>query len=51
MCDQNGATSLMIAAAAGDVDIVKALINKNADMNKRDKFGQTALHYASKTIA
>lgn len=48
MCDQNGATSLMIAASAGDENIVKVLIKRNADINKTDHAGQTALHYAVK---
>ena len=42
------AKSLHQAAAAGDIEQVKSLISKGADVNAKDKpLGRTALHYAS----
>jgi uncharacterized protein len=39
----NDETSLMIAARRGDLDIVKALLNAGADINTKNRFGDTAL--------
>lgn len=41
-----GKSLLMIACENGSLDIVQLLLNKNADINKKDKNGKTALHYA-----
>ncbi|MFC1701689.1 ankyrin repeat domain-containing protein [Pseudomonadota bacterium] len=41
-------TVLMLAATKGQFDIVKFLYGKGADINARDKDGQTALMYASR---
>ncbi|MFB0552620.1 MAG: ankyrin repeat domain-containing protein [Phycisphaerae bacterium] len=39
--------SLIKAAADGDIEQVKSLISKGADVSAKDKLGRTALHYAS----
>jgi len=39
--------SLHQAAAEGDIEQVKSLISKGADVNAKDKRGKTPLHYAS----
>ncbi|MDH4054045.1 MAG: ankyrin repeat domain-containing protein [Gammaproteobacteria bacterium] len=41
-------TVLMVAAAKGQLDIVKFLYGKGADINARDSDSQTALMYASR---
>jgi len=41
------AKSLHQAAADGEIEQVKSLISKGADINAKDKLGKTALHYAS----
>jgi len=41
--------SLRQAAAEGDIEQVKALISKGADVNERGVWGNTPLHYASRT--
>ena len=41
------ATPLHIAAARGDINAVKALLEQRADVNKRDKNGSTPLNEAS----
>ena len=38
---------LHYAAWSGDVDQVEALVNKGADVNLRDSFGRTALHWVT----
>jgi ankyrin repeat protein len=40
---QNGNTDLMNAAASGDLQLVKQLIDLGADVNAANKFGSTAL--------
>ncbi len=40
-------TPLMIAAVDGCTDVVRALIDAGADVNKRDHNGLTALHHAA----
>ena len=39
----NGNTELMIAATAGEIDTVRALIAKGANVNAKNAFGSTAL--------
>ena len=41
-----GATALMMASSAGDLEVVKYLISKGADVNVRTKYGKTALSLA-----
>lgn len=53
-CDQHGVdhrlpmnqTPLMAAAAAGNVNLVEALLDKGADRNATDHYGQNAVHWA-----
>ena len=40
-------TPLMLACKSGNIEIVKYLINKNADINYINKKGMTAIKYAS----
>ena len=47
LCVQFGNTALMIAANQGDFLKVKSLCEQKADVNKQDKYGQTALVFAS----
>ena len=42
----HGATPLMISSSCGHTDIVEALIQFGANVNKTDEFGYTALDYA-----
>jgi ankyrin repeat protein/L-ascorbate metabolism protein UlaG (beta-lactamase superfamily) len=42
-----GSSPLCVAASKGYKDIVKYLIKKGADVNKRNLFGSTPLHYAA----
>jgi uncharacterized protein len=44
---QNGNTDLMNAATAGDIQLVKQLIDLGADVNASNKFGSTSLMGAS----
>ena len=46
--DQKSIKLLHQAAAAGDVDGVKELITKGADVNSKDEIGQTPLHLAAR---
>ncbi|MBF0133560.1 MAG: ankyrin repeat domain-containing protein [Magnetococcales bacterium] len=45
--DQNGNTTLMVAAKDGKGDAVQALIDGGADVNAQNKDGMTALMFAS----
>ncbi len=38
--------NLIEAVQNGDLDLVKRLISKGADVNAKDKYGKTPLHYA-----
>ena len=42
----HGITPLMISSSCGHTDIVEALIQSGANVNKTDEFGYTALDYA-----
>ena len=42
----HGITPLMISSSCGHMDIVEALIQSGANVNKTDEFGYTALDYA-----
>ena len=42
----HGVTPLMISSSCGHTDIVEALIQSGANVNKTDEFGYTALDYA-----
>ena len=42
----HGVTPLMISSSSGHTDIVEALIQSGANINKTDEFGYTALDYA-----
>ncbi|KAF7927080.1 hypothetical protein BELL_0979g00010 [Botrytis elliptica] len=46
--DSFGRTCLHFAAESGDTDITKLLLEKNADVNAKDKEGETPLHWACK---
>jgi len=46
--DQEGATALMHAAAAGNAEIISTLLAKGADINAKDKKGRTAEVHAKK---
>jgi hypothetical protein len=39
-------TALMMAAAAGDLELVRAMLEKGADVHARDAQGKTALDLA-----
>ena len=45
-CDDTGLTPLMLASMHGHTDIIKLLLHRNADVNKTDTTGCTALHHA-----
>ncbi len=44
--DARGATALMYAASISRIDLVEQLMARGADVDARDKAGQTAFHYA-----
>ncbi len=39
-------TPLMIAAGHGNLEVVKILVSKGADINDTSSWGETALYYA-----
>lgn len=43
----NGATALIYAATFGQTELAKALLEKGADKNIKDRMGKTALDYAN----
>ncbi len=45
--DENGRTSLMLAAASGYEDVAEVLVRNRAGLNAADKFGNSALYYAA----
>ncbi|MCB1144700.1 MAG: ankyrin repeat domain-containing protein, partial [Leptospiraceae bacterium] len=45
--DYSDATPLIIASGNGKIEIVKFLIQNNADVNSRSTYGDSPLHYAS----
>ena len=45
--DDYGLTPLHRAAVKGDVELVKSLLEKGAEVDSRDDAGRTALHYAT----
>jgi uncharacterized protein len=47
--DENGQTSLLLAAENGHMDTVKALVELEADINASNKHGRSALMIASKS--
>jgi ankyrin repeat protein len=49
--DLHGATPLIAATVAGDLDLVKLLLEYGADSSVRDEAGMTAMDYAERTYA
>ena len=45
--DGDGSTALIKAAFNNQTDVVRYLLNNDANMNKQDRWGMTALHGAS----
>ncbi|XP_065334532.1 uncharacterized protein LOC135935876 [Cloeon dipterum] len=48
-CDNEGRTALQLAAESGNVDLVKLLLENNADLTHADKVGRTPLHLAAES--
>jgi len=46
--DKNGMTHLMKAASHDDINILKLILKYSDQLNTKDKFGNTALYYATK---
>jgi len=42
----NYVTTLMSAAFMGDIDTVKVMLDRGADVNAQDRIGWTAMRYA-----
>lgn len=45
--NEAGESLLMVAAASGDLEFAKTLVNLGADVNLNDADGSTALHFAA----
>jgi len=45
---KSGMTPLMVAASFNDMDMVEYLLTEGADITARDKFGMSAIDYASR---
>lgn len=45
---RHGQTALMVAAAAGNLRLIKLLLSRGAEPSAKDKEGETMLHYACK---
>ena len=45
--DRHGHTPLMEAAKTGNLEAVKDLLNRGADLEAKSEKGKTALHYAA----
>ncbi|XP_055848375.1 alpha-latrotoxin-Lhe1a-like [Episyrphus balteatus] len=48
--DESGALPIHLSAYSGDVDILKVLIGKGADVNAKTKDGWTAVHFATHEV-
>ena len=48
IADEDGRTALMWAAINNRLDVVRVLLGKGADVNKRDRAGMTPLHWAAR---
>ena len=49
--NKRGETPLMLAIARGDLDLVKQLLNRNAELNIKNKAGQSTLAWAREALA
>ena len=47
--DYDGRTALHLAAAEGHAEIVQYLIEQNAKLHEKDRWGNTPLHEATKS--
>lgn len=45
--DRDGETPLYMACAHGQLEVVKAMLHRHADVNKQNKDGNTCLHAAA----